>query len=255
MTNPMCRSLICWLTLLSWVSLIAQSDYTSVDLSGIEEIQIIARLSNVEVIATEGDQLEFLHRFKVNETDRSAECVLDQSRTGRKLILRETYLTAEIFEGNWSMGDRYINSGNSHWDEHDNYQQVSAGLVIRVPAGIKVSIQSEYGNFKTENLMELGSVEVTYGRISLAYAQTLPEQGLQLEATYGSIRLQLPAELNAHLDLQNQYGSFRSAYPMMIPANGNNRAAGEGHLKAIIGSGGPPLNLRAPYSSVRLSSY
>ncbi|MEM7572729.1 MAG: hypothetical protein AAF433_07505 [Bacteroidota bacterium] len=224
-------------------TLSAQFNTETIPLNGAANLIVEAYLSKVELLPSSSGQLEVLHELYVNGEARPADCELEINHTADGITISELRPQIEELEESWSNEDNGQGDGN----------RLKARLLIKVPAGMKLRVETYYGMVHAEDVASLEEVTSTYGEIELLYRNSRPAaEGLALSSEYGIIDLSLPGNINADVVLETNYGSLLTDFDIDI-----NRAQSVGesfHQEVVgtIGRGGARLSCRSPYSNVYL---
>lgn len=221
----------------------AQFSTEIIPLNGATKLIVEAHLSTVELLPSTTGNLEVLHELYVNGEARPADCELEIDRSAAGITISELRPQMEELEQSWSEGE----------EEQDRGNRLKARLTIKVPAGIKLRVETYYGSVEAEDVGGLEEVASTYGEIELLYRNSSPAaEGLELSSEYGIIDLSLPGNINADVVLETNFGSLLTDFDIEIDRA---RSVGESFHQEVVGTigrGGARLSCRSPYSNVYL---
>ena len=155
---------------------------------------------------------------------------------------------------------------HSHGDHRGNdHNDVEVRIVVRLPRGVKVDAGTVNGavdvsgataevrahtvNGDVTASTATGPVSATTVNGSVnAHMDALSGDGdMRFSTVNGSVRVDLPAQLDADIDLSTVNGGFQTDYPITIDGRFNPR-----HIRATIGKGGRRIEARTVNGSVTL---
>lgn len=112
----------------------------------------------------------------------------------------------------------------------------------------RVELHTTNGSLKLSHMA--GDVEgrTTNGSVEVDLeGNTWSGGGLDVQTTNGAVRMNVPAQYNAHLEAGTRNGSLRIDFPVMV------QGSVDKSLSTDIGSGGPTLRVRTSNGSVRIT--
>lgn len=233
--------------------LYAQSNEQQIALEGATELYIFAACSSVTVTTGGTDAVAVHHTLKLDGTDRPDLRQLVVERKGGALHLREIKPTANLIHnelpsinGNQITGSRTSGKGTF------NGVTVDATLEVTVPEGVKITVETDYGGIKTENVTGLVSARARYGTVEAIFASVTPLPNLDLYSNYGCVDLTLPAGRGANLDLTTEYGDLLTDLEIKIDKAASQEKEFYQRVIGTIGGGGNLIKCEVPYGDVYL---
>lgn len=155
-------------------------------------------------------------------------------------------------------------SHHHHWHDSDD-DDVTVDLSIRVPAGIKVLASTVNGDVDvtgTTRDVDASSVNgrVTAtstggpvdansvnGSVEAEMSAVTDAASLRYSSVNGSVRVTLPADLKADIELSTINGSVRSDFPISVSGSLEPR-----NMRGTIGGGGIPVRIDTVNGSIEL---
>lgn len=160
---------------------------------------------------------------------------------------------------------------STHYDEHSNKRHnqtakveyniwlpsdttlsdvelVNGSLQINNVSG-EVNAQVVNGSIKATGLTTDSDISSVNGSIKVSYQSFAQDiEDIELETVNGSIKLYLPNDINAALDIETMHGSIKTDFGLRAEENS---FVGK-HLKGNIGSGDVEVNLESVNGSVKV---
>ena len=154
---------------------------------------------------------------------------------------------------------------NNRWDDDDDSRNVSVEFRVKVPAGVRIDASSVNGGIEiagatsevrantvnggitassTGGPVRANSVN---GGIDVRMGTLTGTQELSYSTVNGSVRVHLPENVNADIELTTVNGSLETAFPLTMQGRMDRR-----HIRARLGSGGPLLKFSTVNGSVEL---
>ncbi len=154
------------------------------------------------------------------------------------------------------------NDRDGGW-RRNNDNDVSVDFVVRIPANARVDASTVNGemvvdgtsadidastvNGGVEARSNGGRVEASTVNGDILVRTASPESGLDYSTVNGSVTLELPANINAEVNLSTVNGRISSDFPMTLDGTINPR-----RIRATIGKGGPTIRAKTVNGSIRL---
>ena len=224
-------------------ALCAQDNFEKISLNGASSLEISSHLSTVELLPSNGSQLEVLHEVIINGEAQPDAADLAINRSGGQISIDERRPHVDDLQDEWSGSD----------DDNNYSRNVEIRLVVKIPRGLKVKVETLYGSLQAEDIAGLEEVATTYGEIELLYRNQLPPAGgLSLHSEYGEIDLSLPSNMNANLELETNYGNLLTDFDIQIDRQRSEDRQFHQEVVGTIGRGGTLVSCRTPYSNVYL---
>ncbi|HEU4563094.1 MAG TPA: DUF4097 family beta strand repeat-containing protein [Gemmatimonadaceae bacterium] len=165
----------------------------------------------------------------------------------------------------WSEDDTCDAEGYHSHGHHENHSDVSVHFTVRLPKGVKVDLGTVNGSLDVRGAGAEVVAETVNGRIDAATSHgpvtahtvngsirvrmdELPAEGdLSYSTVNGSVTAELPAALDAEVEMETVNGSLSSDFPLSVSGRVTPK-----HLRATIGHGGRRLRLQTVNGSVEL---
>lgn len=232
----------------------AQQTEQRIDLEGAKAVHIYAAFSSVEVTTGGNDALNVVHGLTVDGEDRSDLRNLKVEREGETITIRELKPTAKLLQSEIrstpkSMG---MNVGTVNGHSMIDGVQVDAVLKITIPAGIRVSVETEYGSIQSVDTPGLTSARAKYGAVDIIYTAGVKIPNLELYSNYGAVDVTIPTGRSLSLDLITQYGDLLTDLDIKMDSKASEERDFYQHVVGTIGSGGAKVSCEAPYGNVYL---
>lgn len=168
----------------------------------------------------------------------------------------------------WNEGDTCDEDGyHSHHDgDHDRSDHVSVHFTVKLPKGVRMNAGTVNGDVSVAGATAPvkahtvnGSVEASTtsgpvdastvnGDVRVRMDALTGDGDLRYSTVNGSITAELPAGLNADIDMETVNGSLTSDFPLTVSGNINPRR----HLHATLGSGGRRIEFHTVNGSIEL---
>ena len=168
----------------------------------------------------------------------------------------------------WKDSDDSCNERGYHSHGHDNWNDASMDLDLRVPANLEVAASSVSGDVRIEGaqgrvrassvsgdirLSRLRASSVSANSVSgdvEASIDALTGSGdLTFKTVSGDVTLELPRDVDADLSMSSVSGELNSDFQMTLNGRMDRR-----HLEARIGRGGRDLDVSTVSGDVRLKA-
>jgi hypothetical protein len=213
---------------------------TGVQLEGATALHLSANFSQVEIRQAEGDEITIEHSVVVEGKRRPELAELSVSRDGETIRVREVSPTQDDLKSQWKNGN-----------DRDCCKS-DIRMIVRVPAGVAVSVETVYGGVDVEGLPGLREVDATYGGVTVVVPPGQPLSDLKLYSNYGTVDLSLPAGTGADLELETEYGELLTDLDITIDGDASKRRDFFERVVGRVGGGGALVQMRAPYGKVYL---
>lgn len=221
--------------------LLAQADPITIELEGATELHLSALFSNVELRTAEDNALTIEHTVVVEDVARPELGELDIKRDGKRLEVTEVGPSMEQLKRNWKEKGQRSNCCNSQIE-----------LVVRVPAGVTVTVETVYGSVDVTDLVALRAVRATYGGVTVVYAEADLPQDLELYSNYGAVDLSIPEGQGARVALTTQHGELLTDLDLTIDEAASEKRDFYEHVVGTVDGGGANVRCEAPYGKVYL---
>lgn len=246
--------LTCLLTAACYSIACAQGFGREIDLDGATAVHIYAAFSSVEVVTGGNNSLHVQHDLVLDGEERADLQNLEVVREGSVLTIRELKPTAELLQRQTPPNTRqqnYINSAGER-SAMINGVKVDALLKVTVPAGVTVSVETEYGAIRAVNCSGLVSARAKYGAVDVVFTQGTRMPALDLYSNYGAVDVTIPAGHDLSLKLTTQYGDLLTDLDIAMDATASEERDFYQHVVGQLGRGGKTLSCEAPYGNVYL---
>jgi hypothetical protein len=163
-------------------------------------------------------------------------------------------------EGIHNNNDRDRDRDRDGWRRNND---VSVHFVVRIPPTARVDASTVNGemivdgtsadisastvNGNVEARSTAGRVEASTVNGDVMVRTAAPESGLDYSTVNGSVTIELPANINAEVNLSTVNGRISSDFPMTLGGTINPR-----RIRATIGTGGPTIRAKTVNGSIRL---
>ncbi|WP_420458245.1 hypothetical protein [Neolewinella sp.] len=226
-----------FLFLLASFSLHAQSDMTGIELEGATALQLSALFSSVDIREATGDAITIEHSVIVEGEPRPELAKLDVKRGNGTIYVEETGPTMQQL---------------NRQSRRENCCDDQIRMIVRVPAGITVTVETEYGVVDIADLAGLVAVNSTYGGVTVVYDQASLSQDLDLYSNYGAVDLTLPQGQGARVELTTEFGELLTDLDIAIDEAASEKRDYYERVVGTIGGGGAQVRCKAPYGKVYL---
>jgi hypothetical protein len=157
----------------------------------------------------------------------------------------------------------YDSESHHHWRHEDD--DVTVDFTVYLPAGIKIlgttvngdvdvsgatsDVEAMSVNGRVDAQSQGGPVAASSvnGSVEAEMRQIGNSTRLQYSSVNGSVRVTLPADLKADIELSTVNGSVRSDFPISVTGSLEPR-----HMRGTIGGGGVPLRVDTVNGSIEL---
>ena len=231
---------------LSGTLLRAQSDVTGIELEGATALHLSANFSQVEIREADGDALTIEHSVTVEGEQRNDLAELSVEREGKTLTVTETNPTQQQLQQFWKNKENGDNCCNSQ-----------IRMIVRVPAGVTVTVETIYGSVDINDLAGLSEVNSTYGGVTVVYTDARLPENLELYSNYGAVDLTVPPGQAATFDLTTQFGELLTDIDLTVDGQESERRNFYEHVVGTVGAGSSDsvrvrVRCEAPYGKVYL---
>jgi hypothetical protein len=135
----------------------------------------------------------------------------------------------------------YRSKGDNNWHGHDN--DTSVEFTVKLPAGVRLGVSTVNGGVSVSGATSEVRASSVNGRVSA----TSSGGPVNASTVNGSIEIEVPANLDADLDMRTVNGSLTSDFQLTVEGRVNPR-----RMRATIGKGGRRLRLETVNGSVEL---
>jgi Putative adhesin len=154
---------------------------------------------------------------------------------------------------------------NNRWDDDDDSRNVSVEFRVKVPAGVRIDASSVNGRIDIAGATSEVRASTVNGGITASSSggpvrASTVNGGLDVrmgalsgteELSYstvnGSVKVRLPENVNADIELSTVNGSLETAFPITMQGRMDRH-----HIRARLGNGGPRLTFSTVNGSVEL---
>jgi hypothetical protein len=212
---------------------------------------------NVQVVAASGDQasVHAVKQYHGNADPKRVHFIVTKSGT-------DVTVCAVWHDGDTCDEDGY----HSHHDGNDHGDNVSVHFTVNLPKGVQMDAGTVNGDVSVTGatapvraMTVNGSVDASTatgpvdastvnGDVHVHMDALTGDGDLRYSTVNGSITADMPANLNAEIDIQTVNGSLTSDFPITLSGSINPRH----HIHAIIGSGGRHIEFHTVNGSVEL---
>jgi hypothetical protein len=233
----------------------SQGGRQEIPLKNASEIFVFGDLSGVHISTGGTNTIAINHVLIVNGVDHPELRQLDIVREGGTIKIMEKKPTAELIHDEFPSKGMNVAHGPDKKERGDyGGKRVVAYLEIVVPAGVKISAETVYGELKALEVTEMPMAKSKYGVVEVVFAANAKINGLDYESEYQSVDVTLPANTSADLHLRTTFGSMYTDFDFPIKANMDQ--AGHGPktqpIDAKLNGGGRDINLRAKFQNIYL---
>ncbi len=212
----------------------------------------------IRVTRADGDRASITATKRWRRGD-PADVRIEQVKTGSSGDI----LVCAFWTENASCDERgYRSRGDGGW--RNNRNDVSVEFVVKLPAGVKVTVSSVNGEVSVEDATadvdatsvngsvwaasNGGPVEASTvnGDVRARMAQHAGRD-LRFSSVNGTVIVQVPENCDAELSMRTVNGSVSSDFPVTIQGRLNPR-----RLNATLGKGGPVIEMKTVNGDVRL---
>lgn len=155
---------------------------------------------------------------------------------------------------------------NNSWNsDDDDSRNVSVEFRVRLPAGVKLAASSVNGRIDISGATSEvransvnGGIRATStggpvrastvnGGIDVQMGTLAGNESLEYTTVNGSVKVRLPQNVNADIEMSTVNGGFESDFPLTLQGRMDKR-----HIQARLGSGGPRIKFSTVNGSVEL---
>ncbi|MBB4079651.1 hypothetical protein GGR28_002276 [Lewinella aquimaris] len=247
----MLRLIICSL-LLAAGHLHGQSATKNLALEGATSLHLSALFSDVAITTGSGDAVTVEHILLIDGKARPELTELRVTRQGGVLMVEETKPTEQQLKPEMQRGTTVI---NGHRVYGTNGLNIETRLIVTVPQGLPVSLETIYGNVDITDLVKLKEVRATYGSVTVVYTdKALLPPAIDLYSNYGAVDLTLPPDTDTQVELTTEHGKLLTDFDIAIDPDGSEH---QNFFEQVAGTLGNPttdglLRCTAPYGKVYL---
>lgn len=234
--------------------ILAQTEQQKIDLEDAKAIHIYADFSSVEVSIGAQGVIGVEHNLTIDGEERSDLRRLAVEREGDVLTIREIKPDIQHLRQDHSPRSPSYQPRNTLYsgEEQTRSLMVDATLKVVVPAGIPVSVETEYGGILADNVSELISAKAKYGSVNVIYRSGTVTPRLELSSRYGAVDVTIPPGEDLSFDLLTEYGSLQSELDIQTDESASLDDKFYQRIIGKVGAGGRVLSCEAPYGNVYL---
>ncbi len=210
---------------------------TGIELEGATALHLSALFSSVDIREATGDAITIEHSVTVEGEPRPELAELDVKRRDGTIYIEETGPTMQQL---------------NHQPRRENCCNNQVRMIVRVPTGVQVTVETVYGAVTVNDLPGLREVDATYGGVTVTVPSGKPSGDLRLYSNYGAVDLTLPAGTGAKLELQTQFGELLTDLDIEIDEGASEHRDFFERVVGSVGSGGRKISCEAPYGKVYL---
>jgi hypothetical protein len=235
----------------------SQTGRQEIPLKNASEIFVFGDLSGVHISTGGTNSITINHVLTVNGEDQPELRQLDIVRSGGTIKILEKKPTAELIHDKFPSKGMNVAHGPNKKDSGDyKGKRVVAYLEIVVPAGVKISAETVYGELNAQDVTEMPMAKSKYGVVEVVFAANARINGLDYESEFQSVDVTLPGNTSADLHLRTTFGNMFTDFDFPITANMDQAGRNHGYksqpIDAKLNGGGRDINLRAKYQNIYL---
>ena len=140
-------------------------------------------------------------------------------------------------------------------DKFKNYNtgvDVDIQLSIKLPAGLKLELESTYGGINLDKCANAMAIHNTYGSIKAVFDSQSKAANADLFSTYSYVDVSVPANSNLDVVMHTNYGSLFTDMDINIDKSASEEKAFYNKVVGKVNQGGSSLKLKATYNNVYL---
>ncbi|MEM6396123.1 MAG: hypothetical protein AAF741_07225 [Bacteroidota bacterium] len=223
----------------------------SFDASDLDKLVIHTQLSEIILVSAESDRIEVTHSLWINGERATDMQELEYEVNEGRASLREVRPTVNDINDVWRNSDGQIEGSFQTYGQNPaQVHSVKSILEVRVPDNLTLEATSDYGAIKGQNLVNLVSVESTYGLVEMIFDDSLPHDDLKLISEYAEVDLTLPDHLGAQLFMATEHGDLLSDFDMEIDVQNSQEDVYLKRVMARLNGGGTRIYCSATYSNI-----
>jgi len=140
----------------------------------------------------------------------------------------------------------------------DNFNTYSTGvsteikLTIKAPAGMKLELESTYGDIELDKCANEMDVQNTYGHINAVFKANGRLPSAKLISTYSFVDVSVPNNAGLDVELHTNYGSLFTDLDIAIDKSASKEKAFFNKVVGKVNNGGSSLKMKATYNNVYL---
>ena len=143
-----------------------------------------------------------------------------------------------------------MKKAGDRWDCYST--SIDVTLELSVPKGVKVYVETLYGDVEIKQASNLKRVEATYGDVTVVNNLGWKDD-VKIQSTYGFVDLSIPKSVNADLKLTTSYGEIFTDMDLHKKEHKKFRNTPHGNnVVATMNNGGPSIFLEATYDNIYL---
>ena len=217
----MLRHILCGLFTLAALSIHAQNDVThqSVSLDGVKHVSIYASFSSIVLSEGTRNEIEVEHSVIINDKQEAMLHELSIKKSGSILEVRELSPTFSELEKRFPKG---FSAQDNHYNGSVNSPPkttIESFLKLKIPAGVTVEVETEYGSIHAKNVAGLKKAYAEYGAITVILAAKSKVTDLDFHSHYGAVDVTLAKNAGADLQLLTEYGELYSDFDIKVNAD------------------------------------
>ncbi len=244
----------------------------SIPLNGNQSIELDFQYADVTITTWQGQDIELRGTVSINDGENDDAFTTDISKDGAALSIK-TFIkgvdqlprTITVVKG----GEKFYFRKRGQKDKEvykiikeelgeGGYTTYSEGvkqeidLAIKIPAGKKVRVTSEYGNLNFSMPDAELKAQNTYGHIVSTLDQNSLKQDIDLRSTYSFVDVSIPANSTVNVDLDSDYGKIFTDLDFQIDPDKSTQKSFANHIVGKLNKGGNALKLKATYKNIYL---
>jgi hypothetical protein len=142
--------------------------------------------------------------------------------------------------------------GVDDFNVYNNGVDLDINLQIKVPANVKLDLESTYGDIDLDKCTNPVDILNTYGHIHAVFDNRARMPEADLESTYSFVDVSVPENADFDVVLHTNYGSLLTDLDIDIDPSASKEKAFYNKVVGKVNQGGPSLKIKATYNKIYL---
>ncbi len=229
--------------------------------SKLKTVRVDLRYGDVVITESDKNEITLTKNISVNQGMENDKYTVTTQESASEFTLKGSinhdeleYIMLGCDKGNTMMVKKdKVDEMQKKGEEYNCYStQVEVSMELSVPKGVKVYIETLYGDVEVKDAAALKRVDATYGDVTVTNFQGW-KGDVKIQSTYGSIDLTIPESIGANLRMTTSYGEIFTDLDLHAEENKKFRSTPHGNnVSTKINNGGPSIFLEATYANIYL---
>ncbi len=141
--------------------------------------------------------------------------------------------------------------GVDNFNTYNNGVDLDIKLQIKLPANVKLDLESTYGDIDLDKCSNAMDILNTYGHINAVFDNGSMKDA-ELVSTYSFVDVSVPANANLDVTMHTNYGNLFTDLDVNIDKTASKEKAFYNKVVGKVNSGGASLKMKATYNNIYL---